>query len=399
MALNIFQTYKYHELIDKKFNLYKVSNDGNLFGITKGNLLTKERVPMKYEELQYYRIDRILAKYKGKYGFVSADIISPFYHDRIPSYYFNDYEIVIPFFFDSVVEKENNIFEVTINGTTFNMDIEGVVRCEDLDLFKKVFDPLYVNKGHNYFTEMYMAECMNYNIIGNSQISLLNSNYQTSNGSYVTGRGWRHLTNEGIDRDYDYEELVYFGVINNEGKCIVPSLFEKVDELTDIFDGFYLAKFRDYYSEGSKEEYAEGNGDLYLFTKEGECVLAGFSDIVMENENTIRVYLKNYKGLLIDGYIKDELEEYDSPLYILLNRDFKLEEIPNSVSSCRNAYLDLFGSNDNPFRPSKEILQRLNLHIAQMSLLFTRYDEGREKIDNSEDINNEYNPPIDDYWH
>ena len=82
-----------------------------------------------------------------------------------------------------------------------------------------------------------------------------------------------------------------------------------------------------------------------------------------------------------------------------MNQDFKLKEVPNSISSCRNAYLDLFGSNDNPFKPQKEILQRLNLHIAQISLLFTHYDEEREKIDYSEDVNNEYNPPIDDYWH
>ena len=37
MALNIFQTYKYHELIDKEYSLYKVSNDGVNFGITNRN--------------------------------------------------------------------------------------------------------------------------------------------------------------------------------------------------------------------------------------------------------------------------------------------------------------------------------------------------------------------------
>ena len=34
MALDTFQTYKYHELLNKEYSLYKVSKDGLTFGIT-----------------------------------------------------------------------------------------------------------------------------------------------------------------------------------------------------------------------------------------------------------------------------------------------------------------------------------------------------------------------------
>ena len=69
-----------------------------------------------------------------------------------------------------------------------------------------------------------------------------------------------------------------------------------------------LAKFRNNYSGVCQKlngelSYTEGNGDLYLFTREGVCVLAGFSNIVMEDENTLRVYLKDYIGKAL--YTKD----------------------------------------------------------------------------------------------
>ena len=80
MALDTFQTYKYHELLNKEYSLYKVSQDGTTFGITNSPFVNGaiEIIPFKYEDFLFFRIDRILAKYKGKYGFVSADPISPY---------------------------------------------------------------------------------------------------------------------------------------------------------------------------------------------------------------------------------------------------------------------------------------------------------------------------------
>ena len=307
-----------------------------------------------------------------------------------------------------------DLFEVSINGTSFNMDIEGIIHCKDVESFEKVFDPVYANKGRDSLTEIYMAECMRYEMIGDGRFCLLSVDSETSDGSFMIGRGWHHLTND--DGDYDYEELAYFGLIDKKGKCIIPSLFGKIEERTDIWDGYYLAKFRGYYS-GTKQKLnegldnAEGNGDCYLFTRDGECVLAGFSDIVMEDKDTMRVYLKDYLGNAI--YTKNEIsyeeyridssykefvvyDEFDSLYYIRLNRDFKLKEIPDSCSSCRNTYLEMFDSNDNPFSPPKEILKRLNLHILPVSLVFSHNDKKREQAGDIDYSDYEYNSPIDD---
>lgn len=415
MALNIFQTYKYHELIDKEYSLYKVSNDGVSFGVTNSPFINGavEIIPCKYETFVFYRIDRILAKYKGKFGFVSADPVSPLYHGRTDLWFHNDYEIIIPFIFDSITEIEKNLFEASINGSSFEMNIEGVINCKDIELFKKVFDPIYFNKGRDSITDIYMAECMRYEMIGDGQFSLLSVATETSDGSYIFGRGWHHLSND--DGDCDYEESAFWGVIDKEGKTIIPSVFEQIEELTDIWDGFYLAKFRSYYSGISQklngELYTEGNGDLYVFTREGECVLAGVSSIVMEDENTLRVYLKDYVGETLyttnwktfveyrtDPSYKEYVtyDEFDSSYYILLNRDFKLKEIPDSYSSFRNSYLEMFDSDANPFRVPKEIRQRLSIHVVPVSLVFCHYDEERGIAKDIEFGDNEYNPSIDD---
>lgn len=403
MALDTFQKYKYHELLNKEYSLYKVSKDGLTFGITNSPFLNGaiEIVPFKYETLLFFRIDRILAKYKGKYGFVSADSISPLYHGRTDLWFDNDYEIIIPFIFDSITEIEKDSFEVYVNGSSFEMDIEGVINCRDIELFKRVFDPIYFNKGRDSITEIYMAECMRYEMIGDGRFSLLSVIEETSDGSFIYGRGWHHLSNEG--GDCDYEELAFRGLIDKEGKTIIPSIFEQIEERTDIWDGYYLAKFRSYYSgvcqKLNGELYIEGNGDLYLFTREGECVLAGFSDIVMEDENTLRVYLKDYIGETISNSSSKEdvtYDEFDSSYYILLNRDFKLKEIPDSYSSFRNSYLEMFDSDANPFRVPKEIRQRLSIHVVPVSLVFCHYDEERGIAKDIEFGDKEYNPSIDD---
>ena len=415
MALDTFQTYKYNELLNKEYSLYKVSKDGITFGVTNSPFVSEaiEIVPFKYEDFLFFRIDRILAKYKGKYGFVSADPISPLYHGRTDLWFDNDYEIIIPFIFDSITETEKDLFEVCVSGSSFEMDIDGVITCKDIESFKRVFNPIYFNKGYDRITDIYMAECMRYEMIADGRFSLLSVITETSDGSYVYGRGWHHLSNEG--GDCDYEELAFWGVIDKEGKTIIPSIFEQIEERTDIWDGFYLAKFRSYYSGTCQklngELYTEGNGDLYLFTREGECVLAGFSNIVMEDENTLRVYLKDYIGKAI--YTKNwktfaeyrtdpsdkefvAYDEYDSSYYILLNRDFKLKEIPDSYSSFRNSYLEMFDSNVNLYRVPKEILQRLNIHVLPVSLVFSHYDEDREIAMDTEFSDNEYNSSIDD---
>ena len=123
------------------------------------------------------------------------------------------------------------------------------------------------------------------------------------------------------------------------------------------------------------------------------------------------VYLKDYLGNTIytnnwKTYVEYKIDplykefavydEYDSSYYILLNRDFKLKEIPDSCSSFRNSYLEMFDSNFNPFRVPKEILQRLSIHILPVSLVFSHYDEKKEIAKEAELCDNEYNPPIDD---
>jgi hypothetical protein len=242
---------------------------------------------------------------------------------------------------------------------------------------------------------------MRYEMIGDGRFSLLSVIEETSDGSFIYGRGWHHLSNE--DGDCDYEELAFWGLIDKEGKTIIPSMFQQIEERTDIWDGYYLAKFRNCYSGVSQklngELYTEGNGDLYLFTREGECVLAGFSDIVMEDENTLRVYLKDYIGETISNSSSKEdvtYDEFDSSYYILLNRDFKLKEIPDSYSSFRNSYLEMFDSEVNPFRVPKEILQRLSIRVLPVSLVFCHYDEERGIAKDIEFGDNEYNPSIDD---
>ena len=416
MALDTFQTYKYHELLNKEYSLYKVSKDGTTLGITNSPFVNGaiEIIPFKYEDFLFFRTDRILAKYKGKYGFVSADPISPLYHGRTDLWFDNDYEIIIPFIFDSITEKEKDLFEVYVNDFSFEMDIEGVINCKDIELFKKVFEPIYFNKGEDRTTGIYMAECMRYEMIGDGRFCLLSVAEETSNGSFLYGRGWHHLSNE--DGDCDYDELAFWGLIDKEGKTIIPSIFEQIEERTDIWDGYYLAKFRNNYSGVCQKlngelSYTEGNGDLYLFTREGECVLAGFSDILMEDENTLRVYFKNYIGETIYThdwktfveYRKDlsykefvAYDELDSSYYILLNRDFKLKEIPDSYSSFRNSYLEMFDSNVNPFRVPKAILQRLSIHVLPVSLFFSHYDEEKETAKDTEFFDYEYNPSIDD---
>ena len=404
MALQIFQTYKYHELIDKEHSLYKVSNDGVNFGITNSPFVNGaiEIIPFKYDTFLFFRIDRILAKYKGKYGFVSADPISPFYHGRSDLWFYNEYEIVIPFFFDAVWEIEKGLFKVSVNSTSFIMDIEGRIQCSDIELFKRVLDPLYAKNGFDTVTGIYLSEGMRYTIIGKEQISLLYIPSETSDGSFITGRGWHHFSND--EGYYDWDDFTCFGMLDKEGNSIIPSLFEKIEERTDIWDGYYIAKFRSYYSGGSQKlngelDYAEGNGDLYLFTKEGECVLAGFSDILMEDENTLRVYLKDYIGETISNSSSKEdvtYDEFDSSYYILLNRDFKLKEIPDSYSSFRNSYLEMFDSDANPFRVPKEIRQRLSIHVVPVSLVFCHYDEERGIAKDIDFDDNEYNPSIDD---
>ena len=396
MALNIFQPYIFHELIDAEHDLYKVSNDGILYGVTKGsyNSYATLRVPIKYESLLYYRIDRILAKYRGKYGFVSADTISAFFHNRTPLDYRNDYEIIVPFIFDSITEKGKDLFEVSIKDSLFVMDIEGIIKCNDSDYFEKLLDSIYEN-ANDPCSDNFIPDILKYTKIDDGCYTLQPIEREDLNGNFISARGWYHTYNEGIDEDYDYNTFTYYGVINHEGKIIIPTIFERIEELTGKLEGFYLAKFRDYYSEGKKKKYAEGRGDLYLFTEEGECVLAGFSEIEMEDEETMRVYLKDYEVQSPEETIENGMVELDSHLYIRLNSEFQLKEIPDGLSSFRNTYMELFDSDANPFKPTKEILQRFSLSIISISQYICRLDPERDEKEYL-DWNDECNPSIDD---
>jgi hypothetical protein len=91
-----------------------------------------------------------LAKYQGKLGFVSADIIPYIYEgSKQDSIFYRDYEIVIPFLFDKIDEKGNNLFEVEIDGLTLQMNIEGVIEYQNIELLKQILNPHYIRGDYD----------------------------------------------------------------------------------------------------------------------------------------------------------------------------------------------------------------------------------------------------------
>lgn len=387
--LNIFDSikpYTYHQLVDQENKLYIVSNDNINFGVSDstiekyasndGSIIeSRVRVPLKYEIIKYYRIDRFLAKYQGKLGFVSADIIPYIYKgSKQDSIFYRDHEIVIPFLFDKIDEKGNNLFEVEIDGLTLQMDIEGVIEYQKIELLKQILNPHYIRGDYDSNTNILIPECLNYTLLDENKLCLQPISEKFLNMPYyIVGRGWIHESSD--DCSVDWEEYTIHGVIDNDGKCIIPCIFEQIEELDGLLEGFILAKYRNYFSDGKDEESVsysdEDSGDLYLFTCEGECVLGGFSKIDMEDKDTIRIYLKDY---IYDS--DGSLRVYDSSSYIILNQEFALKEIANPDATYRNVYLDSVVSERNPFHV--DLLKRLKLHVTPVPPTITHHD--REEV-------------------
>ena len=383
--LNILpiKPFKYHQLVDKDNNLYIVSNDNVKYGISGSSYYIDSdgyqidndlRVPLKYEIIKYYRIDRILAKYNGKYGFVSADLI-PYIYDgsREDPLFYQDYEIVIPFLFDKIEDKGDGLFEVNIDGHTFPMDIEAIIEVKDIEKIKHVLAFHYRKCENDPNTNIYIPECMFYSLMDDHRLCL-----QTSEADsvpyHIVGRGWLHTSN---DYGVDYEEYTIHGVIDNNGKCIIPTIFEQIEILDGLLEGYILAKYRYYLSDGKTEVNVcadEKYGDLFLFTVEGECVLGGFSNIVMVDNDTFHIYLNDYI-YDTDG----SLNVYNGSSFIILNKEFALKEINNPEATYRNTYLDEFVAEKNPFH--KDLLKRLELQVTPVPQTITHHNKDREEID------------------
>ena len=398
--LESFRSFKYHKLVDQENRLYIVSNDyvnygisnNSVYFVSKGHDMESDlRVPLKYEILKYYRIDRILAKYKGKYGFVSADLI-PYIYDgsRDKSLCYNDYEIVIPFLFDKIEDIGGDLFEVEIDGHIVIMDIEGIIESNEMKKLEEILDSHYKKGTYDPNTGIYIPRCMSHFQMDDHRLCM-----QTvcgDNDQYVVGRGWQHISD---DYGCDYEENALHGVIDNNGKCIIPTIFEQIEML----DGFILAKYRNYFSDREAETHfyvgADGDeyideevGDLFLFTVEGECLLGGFSDIEMVDNDTFHIYLKDYI-YHTDG----TLDVYNSHSYIILNKEFALKEIANPEQTYKHTYLDDIAAEKNPFH--KDLLKRLGLYVTPVPHTITHNDIEREEIDGFYDDDNYIDDPLD----
>ena len=384
--LNIFDSikpYTFHQLVDQENKLYVVSDDNINYGISDSAIEkyaiydgfiidSRLRVPLKYEIIKYYRIDRILAKYQGKFGFVSAEIIPYIYVGSWQTP--NDYEIVIPFLFDKIDEKDNNLFEVEMDGYTFQMDIEGIIEYQDIEQLKCVLNPHYIRGNYDSGTNILIPQCLNYTLLDDNMLCLQPISEDFLNTPYhIVGRGWIHESSDYNELvDCDWEEYTIHGAIDNHGKCIVPCIFERIEELNGLLEGFILAKLRIFFSDGKGKEYVsysdEEYGDQYLFTLKGECVLGGFSKIEMEDKDTFRIYLHDCvydtNGSLIIS---------ESSSYIILNKEFALKEIVNPEATYRNVYLDSIVSERNPFHV--DLLKRLKLHVTPVPQTITHCDE------------------------
>ena len=203
--LNIFDSikpYTFHQLVDQENKLYVVSDDNINYGISDSAIEkyaiydgfiieSRLRVPLKYEIIKYYRIDRILAKYQGKFGFVSAEIIPYIYVGSWQTP--NDYEIVIPFLFDKIDEKDNNLFEVEMDGYTFQMDIEGIIENQDIEQLKCVLNPHYIRGNYDSGTNILIPQCLNYTLLDDNMLCLQPISEDFLNTPYhIVGRGWIH---------------------------------------------------------------------------------------------------------------------------------------------------------------------------------------------------------------
>ena len=106
--INIFENsiekkYSFYELVDEQYQLFIVSNDNKSFGMVKDSCFPQIILPLEYDKLEYYRVDRILARKNELYGFLSAEptVIDVFYKGL--SYDYWEKNTVIPLVFDHIM--------------------------------------------------------------------------------------------------------------------------------------------------------------------------------------------------------------------------------------------------------------------------------------------------------
>ena len=322
-TINIFKEYFYNAKKISDTNLYIVTNDNVHYGVAKG--LDKEDllIDMLYDSIVFYREDRLLVHKDGKFGFLTADT----YGEKEKYTWSRDSDVVIPFIFDEVTPKEHGAFIVSIGHTSGVMDLDGNLVCHDVN---KVIEYLSLYRGDDYY---YIPT-----IINENKVNLLYC-WETTDNFHIIGRGIVLDTGD----DYESFKLMALGVMNKEGKCIIPMLFR---EITPLYDSnrklsYYVARRNcsDYMSKGCDEfgnpDYIHkyDHGDSFLFSKDGECLLGEFTDIELQEDGTLKVILKGY----IEENTFKRVDDYNHCLF--LDSDFHVKGLPHTIDSYRNSWL------------------------------------------------------------
>ena len=360
--INIFENsiekkYSFYELVDGQYQLFIVSNDNKSFGMVKDSCFPQIILPLKYDKLEYYRVDRILARKNELYGFLSAEptVIDVFYKGLSYSHW--EENTVIPLVFDHIMYLGNDEFKVNIGEHFFDMNIEGTVHLQNASVIENCIGSR-INKSKE---EWYcITKC------SENTYSLMNEGIDLNLDEYkIVSRGWNGYN--------DCTNAAFYGVVNSKGKQIVPSIFENIEILNLSQDNkiLFLATFRNIYHEEDENEK-----EYFLFGEGGECILGGFTDICIPTENTINVYLKDYS---IDN---GKLECcYNSGNYISLDRNYHLIGIPNAVCSLKGHYFTIldkpFEHIANPFDVSNFLLKLLKLEKTEVPFYVMQYDDSK----------------------
>lgn len=222
-------------------------------------------------------------------------------------------------------------------------------------------------------------------IINENKVNLLYCR-ETTDEFHIIGRG---IVLDAGDDYHDYEsfKLMALGVLDKEGKCIIPMLFREITPLRDSNGklSYYVARRNcyDYMSKGCDElenpEYIHefDHGDSFLFSKDGECLLGEFTDIELQEDGTLKVILK--------GYIEDKtfkrVDDYDRCLF--LDSDFQVKGLPHTIDSYRNSWLKYDVQweqlNVEPMIES-QLIERLGLKITIVPMSIVSCNDDRQQI-------------------
>lgn len=348
--------------------LYIVTNDNVHYGVSRGVHHEDLIIDMLYDSIVYYRADRFLAHKDGKYGFLTADI----YGEKEKYTWSRCADVVIPFIFDEVTPKEDDTFIVSIGNTSGVMDLDGNLLCHDVNM---LLNNVSQYRGDDYY---YIPT-----IINENKVNLLYC-WETTNDFHIIGRGI--VTESGNDNsNFDSFRLMALGVMNKEGKCIIPMLFR---EITPLYDSngklAYFVARRNCYDYIAKVGCELGNpdyiqeydhGDSFLFSKDGECMLGEFTDIELLKDGTLKVILKGY----VEENTFKRVDDYN--LCLLLDADFHVNGLPHAIGSYRHSWLkyDIQWEqlNVEP-KIESQLIERLGLKVTIVPLCVVSYNDNVE---------------------